>query len=69
MKRVADAFGGLAPVSVDLNVESFPENGTTYTEAFGLKALVCRCEGGYELSVERSFGDMLEDYLSRAIGP
>ena len=54
---------------LDLNAESFPDNGATYTEAFGLKALVCRCDGGYELSVERSFGDMLEDYLSRAIGP
>ena len=54
---------------LDLHPGTFPENGATYTEAFGLEALICRRPDGYELSIERSFGDMLEDYLTRAIGP
>ena len=54
---------------LDLHPGVFPESGATYTEAFGLKALVCRRDNGFELSVERSFGDLLADYLTRAIGP
>ncbi|MEM7429461.1 MAG: sarcosine oxidase subunit gamma family protein [Pseudomonadota bacterium] len=53
---------------LDLHASSFPENGATYTEAFGLKALVCRRKAGFQLFVERSFGDLLADYLTRAIG-
>jgi hypothetical protein len=29
---------------------------------------VMRCDGGFDLAVEQSFGPMLADYLSRAIG-
>jgi hypothetical protein len=43
----------------------FAQNGASYTKAFSLKAFVIRQEGGFDLAVERSFGDMLEDYLGR----
>ena len=53
---------------LDIATSSFPQNGVTYTGAFGLKALLLRRPGGFELAVERSYGDMMEDYLSRARG-
>ena len=45
----------------------FPEHGVSFTEAFGLKALILRRPDGFWLAVEQSFGDMVEDYLTRAI--
>ena len=30
-----------------------------------MEAFVIRQEGGFDLAVERNFGDMLEDYLGR----
>lgn len=51
---------------LDVHPTVFPENGSSFTEAFGLKALVLRCPDGFLLAVEQSFGDMLDDYLSRA---
>jgi len=52
---------------LDVHHSVFPENGATFTEAFGLKALVFRCPDGFWMAVEQSFGDMLNDYLTRAI--
>ena len=43
-----------------LPAKAFAQNGASYTEAF-----VIRKEGGFDLAVERSFGNMLEDYLGR----
>lgn len=57
---------------MDVHPSVFPANGASYTEAFGLKALVIRCDhelnNGFEVVVERSYGDMLNDYFQRAIG-
>ena len=44
----------------------FPENGITYTEIFGVKGLLARRGEGFDIAVESSFADMLEDYLQRA---
>ncbi len=52
---------------LDAHLSVFPENGATFTEAFGLKALILRKRDGFSLSVEQSFGDMVEDYLERAM--
>lgn len=52
---------------LDVHPSVFPENGATMTEAFGLKALISRQSGGFWLAVEQSFGDMVEDYLNRAM--
>lgn len=57
---------------LDVHSSVFPDNGASYTEAFGLKALVIRCDTGtskgFEVVVERSYTDMLYDYFQRAIG-
>jgi sarcosine oxidase subunit gamma len=52
---------------LDIHNRTFPENGATFTQAFGLKSLIIRQTGGYWLAVEQSFGDMMQDYLSRAM--
>jgi len=65
----ADASAVISIASpMDVHPSVFPDNGASYTEAFGLKALVIRCDEGFEVAVERSYGDMLYDYFQRAIG-
>ncbi|MCG6904285.1 MAG: hypothetical protein LJE68_16555, partial [Rhodobacter sp.] len=63
--RDADQIIALAS-PLDVHPAVFPENGATFTEAFGLKALILRRKAGLLLAVEQSFGDMIEDYLARA---
>ncbi|EEE35762.1 hypothetical protein RKLH11_3363 [Rhodobacteraceae bacterium KLH11] len=60
----ADVMAIACPL--DLHETVFPPDAVTYSEFFGLKALVTRCEGGFECAVEQSFGDMVADYLARA---
>ncbi|WP_420395646.1 sarcosine oxidase subunit gamma [Nioella sp.] len=50
---------------MDLHASRFGPDGSSYMEAFGLKALVTRCAGGFDVAVEQSFGPMVNDYLSR----
>ncbi len=52
---------------LDLHESVFAEDAVTFSEFFGQKALVKRCEGGFDVSVEASFGDMIKDYLERAL--
>ena len=52
---------------LDLHESVFPEDAISFSEFFGQKVLVRRCEGGFDVSVETSFGDMIEDYLTRAL--
>lgn len=51
---------------LDLHPAAFGDRDVTFTEVFGLKALVRRVVQGFEFAVEQSFGDMISDYLSRA---
>jgi sarcosine oxidase subunit gamma len=53
---------------LDVSLQSLTGNGATYSEAFGLKALIICRPGGYELAVERSYGDMTEDCFTRING-
>lgn len=53
---------------LDLHPSVFPDTGATFTEAFGLRALVLRRPGGIDLAVERSYGDMIDTLLRRAAG-
>jgi len=53
---------------LDVHPSVFPKNGVTYTEAFGIKALIIRCEGGYEIGVDRSYFDMIGDCFGHALG-
>ncbi|MGI9388411.1 MAG: sarcosine oxidase subunit gamma, partial [Boseongicola sp.] len=52
---------------LDLHPSVFPENGATFSEVFGLKALILRQPEGFCVAVEQSFGDMIEDYFARAM--
>lgn len=51
---------------LDLHHTVFGDLDVTFTEVFGLKALLLRAIGGFEFAVEQSFGDMIADYLARA---
>ncbi|WP_170765101.1 sarcosine oxidase subunit gamma [Ruegeria lacuscaerulensis] len=62
--QAADVMAIACPL--DLHDTAFDADAVTYSELFGLKALVMRCEGGFEFAVEQSFGDMITDYLTRA---
>lgn len=52
--------------SIDTDLSVFPENAVTYTEAFGIRALLLRSAGGFEIAVESSYADIFEAYLQRA---
>ena len=51
---------------LDLHETRFLDDSVSYTEFFALKALVMRTQGGFDVAVEQSFGDMIADYLARA---
>ncbi len=50
---------------LDADPVAFPDDGATFTEAFGLKALLLRRPNGFDLAIERSHAPMLADYFSR----
>lgn len=52
---------------LDVHASVFPGNGATFSTVFGLKSLIIRQADGYLLAVEQSFGNMMQDYLSRAM--
>ena len=62
----ADQIMSIA-TSLDIHPTVFPATGATFSEIFGLKALIIRQPGGFLFAVEQSFGDMIEDYLTRAL--
>jgi heterotetrameric sarcosine oxidase gamma subunit len=51
---------------LDTHPSVFPENGAGYTEIFGIKGLLVRRGDGFDIAVESSFANMIEDYLARA---
>lgn len=51
---------------LDTHPSVFPANAVTYTEIFGIKGLLARRGSGFEIAIESSFADMVEDYLQRA---
>ena len=52
---------------LDLHDSAFAEDAVTNSEFFGVKAMILRCDGGFEIAVEQSFGDMIADYLDRTM--
>ncbi len=52
-----------SPLDVDPSV--FPADGATFSEAFGLKALLLRRSHGFDLAVERSYAHMVQAYFAR----
>jgi sarcosine oxidase subunit gamma len=53
---------------LDTHASTFPPNGVSYTEIFGVKGLLARRNNGFDIATESSFADMIEDYLQRATG-
>lgn len=51
---------------MDLHESRFGPDAASFTEAFGLRALVTRCAGGVDLGVDQSYAPMLMDCLTRA---
>ncbi len=62
----ADARQLVAVASpLDADTVAFPDDGATFTEAFGQRVLLLRRPHGFDLAVERSYAPMLTDYFSR----
>jgi sarcosine oxidase gamma subunit len=55
-----------SPLQADLSY--FAENGATFTEAFGQKALVMRRSMGFDVAFERSYASMAAAFFSRING-
>jgi len=51
---------------LDLHPSRFGADAACFTECFGLKALLTRCDGGFDLAVEQSYGAMTAEVLARA---
>jgi heterotetrameric sarcosine oxidase gamma subunit len=64
-----DAASVMAVASpLDLHAAAFPGDGATFTEVFGLRALVTRQGDGFLLAVDRSYGPFVAEYLARLAG-
>jgi sarcosine oxidase subunit gamma len=53
--------------SMDLHSDAFGNDNATFSEVFGLKALISREVHGYQFAVDQSFGNMVSDYLDRTL--
>ncbi len=51
---------------LDIHPTVFPCDSSSYTEIFGIKGLVIRNNDGFEIAVESSYSDMIDDFLRRA---
>ena len=50
---------------LDTRQTRFADGGATYTEFFGIRALVVRQSDGYIIAVERSYADMITAYFDK----
>ena len=48
---------------LNFNMDVFARNSVTFSEFFGLKALIMREGDGYLFGIDQSFGDMICDYI------
>ena len=48
---------------LNLNIDSFTSETATFSEIFGLKALILHHGDGYQFAVDQSFGNMVSNYL------
>lgn len=53
---------------LDTHPRAFAADGASFTEAFGLRVLVLRRPGGFQLAVERSHAPMVADWFARLQG-
>ena len=55
-------------IATSLDIGSLPSDASSFSQAFGLKALIVKRSECFEIAVERSYADMMEDCLDRARG-
>ncbi|WP_371169329.1 sarcosine oxidase subunit gamma [Aliiroseovarius sp. 2305UL8-7] len=51
---------------LDLHPSTFGPDAVSYTEFFGLKALVIRHSDGFDCGLDRSYAALVQDYLTQA---
>lgn len=61
--------GEVMAVATSLDFDGLPELGVTFTQAFGLKALLVKRHAAFELAVETSCADFVDDCLARVAQP
>ena len=49
---------------LNLNNDAFTAESVTFSEMFGLKALIFRDGHGFQFAVDQSFGEMVSEYLN-----
>ena len=65
----ADAAHVLSIASpMDTHNSVFPQNGASFTEAFGIEVLVLRSENEFEVAIDRSYGDMFNVHWLNTLG-
>ena len=64
-KLIKDIMKIASPLDFDFSI--FKENYVTFSEVFGIRALIKRRDDGFEFGVDQSFGNMISDYLARTI--
>ncbi|MCV2873496.1 sarcosine oxidase subunit gamma [Defluviimonas sp. WL0050] len=61
---VAEVMAVATPL--DLHPDSFPPDGASWTEAFGIRSAIRTIAAGYEIAVDRSYADWFEESLRLA---
>ncbi len=64
-REITEVMSVASPLDVHRDV--FPQNGATYAEFYQIKALILRVADGFRVGVDRSYGPMIADYLSRTM--
>ena len=50
---------------LDTRQKAFPDNGATFSELFGIRALILRQPDGFTVAVEQSYADMVAAYFNK----
>ena len=64
-KQADDIMAIAGPL--DTRPAKFADNGATYSELFGIRALIIRQADGYIIAVERSYADMITAYFDKVL--
>lgn len=52
-------------IGCPLDLARLPEDGATFTEFFAQKALLLRCDHGFEVAIDRSYAAWIAEMLAR----
>ena len=50
---------------LDTRPKKFPENGSTFSELFGIRGLILRQPNGFTIAIEQSYADMVAAYFRK----